>query len=203
MALVLVVTPDSPDPAGLAGFPVPLTLGIDATLPNATAFGAATRDAGLEVAMMTPLPDGAAPSDVEVAFQAFLSALPEAVAVLDMPDGRLQDSRPLTSQVVEILAEPGMGLITYAKGLNSALQIADRADVPASLVFREFDDGTRDGAAMKRFLDQGAFRAAQDGKVVMVGQLRPETLTAVTEWALGNRAATVALAPVSAVLTAR
>jgi hypothetical protein len=203
MALVLLVTPDSPEPNGLAGFPVPLTLAIDPTVEDAAALGAAVRAAGHEVALLAPLPEGAAPSDVEVVFQSYLSTLPEAVAVLDTPDARLQESRPLATQVVDILAAPGLGMITYAKGLNAALQIADSADVPATLVFREFDDGARDAAAMKRFLDQGAFRASQDGKVVMIGVLRPETLTAVTEWALGNRAATVALAPVSATLTAR
>ena len=94
-------------------------------------------------------------------------------------------------------------MLTYDRGLNSGLQIAAGRGVKATTVFRVFDDGDRDTAAIKRFMDQGAFRAGQAGPVVLVGQARPETLVAITEWSLGNRAATVSLAPVSAVLQAQ
>ena len=52
----------------------------------------------------------------------------------------------------------------------------------------------------KRFLDQAAFRSKQDGAVFLVAEARPETISAIAEWALGTRAAAVALAPVSAAL---
>jgi hypothetical protein len=174
---------------------------VDPMQPDAATAMAGYRAAGAEVAVLTPLPEGAAPADVEVAFQEFFSQVPEAVAVLDLPDALLQESRPRAAQVADILSETGHGMVTYEKGLNSGLQVARSEGIPAATVFRDFDDGQRDGAAMKRFLDQGAFRAAQDGAVVMIGRLRPETLTALTEWALGTRAATITLAPVSAVLS--
>ncbi|MDF0599483.1 divergent polysaccharide deacetylase family protein [Psychromarinibacter sp. C21-152] len=192
--------PERRDPAALDGFPVPLTIGLDPTLPGAAEAMAAYRAAGHEVAVLAPLPEGAAPADVEVAFQTFLDAVPEAVAVLDTPAARLQANRPRAAQVSAILSETGHGLITYERGLNSGLQVADSRGVPATAVFRAFDEGDTQVGAMKRLLDVGAFRAAQEGAVVMVGELRPDTITALTEWVLGTRAATVTLAPASALL---
>ena len=184
----------------MASFPVPLTIALDPSIAGVGARMAAVRAAGPEVAVLTPLPEGAAPADVEVAFQSFFNTIPQAVAVMDLPGAVLQENRPRAVQVVDIVAETGHGLITYDKGLNAALQIASAKDVRALTVFRVFDDGEKDIAAMKRFLDQGAFRAGQVGPVVLVGQARVETLTAIAEWALGTRAASVTLAPVSAVL---
>lgn len=203
LALVLVDGPGGPDPAGFSAFPVPLTVAVDPTIGDAGARMAAWRAVGVEVVVLTPLPEGASPADVEVAFQSFLSTVPQAVAVMDLPDALLQESRPRAAQVAEILAETGHGMITYERGLNSGLQVAEGKGVPAVTVFRVFDDGARDMTAVKRFLDQGAFRAGQAGNVVMVGALRDETALAITEWALGIRAATVSLAPVSAVLLAK
>jgi len=200
LALVLIETADGGASADLKDFPTPLTVAIDPTTAGAGARMAELRAAGVEVGVLAPLPDGATPADVEVAFQSFFTAVPQSVAVIDMPEALLQANRPRASQVVEILKETGHGLVTYEKGLNAALQIADSKDVRATTVFRVFDDGEKNVAAMKRFLDQGAFRAGQVGPVILVGQLRAETLAAIAEWSLGNRAATVALAPVSAVL---
>jgi polysaccharide deacetylase 2 family uncharacterized protein YibQ len=158
------------------------------------------RDAGLEVAILTPLPEGATPADVEVAFQSYFASLPQAVAVLDVPGAVLQESRPRAAQVVEILAATGHGLITYEKGLNTGLQVASQGGVPARTIFRNIDNGTHDVAAMKRFLDQAAFKVRQDGSIILIAEARAETMTALAEWSLGTRGAEVTFAPVSAVL---
>lgn len=192
-----------PDQDVLADFPVPLTVALDSTASDAPELMQFYRAAGLEVVIVAPLPQGAAPADVEVAFQGYLDRLPEAVAVMDTPDNALQDSRPRAAQVVEILSESGHGLITYDQGLNTALQIASRANVPAASIFRNIDSGTHDVAAMKRFLDQGAFRAGQQGSVLLVAEARAETITALAEWTLGSRAASVTFVPVSVLLERR
>lgn len=197
VSIVLTDTEARPDMAAFADFPVPLSVAIDPTASDAGNLMRGYRDAGLEIAVLTPLPEGAAPADVEVAFQGFFRAVPQAVAVLDLPGAVLQASRPRAAQVVQILADTGHGMVTYQKGLNSALQLADAADVPAAVVFREIDDGSHDVARMKRFLDQAAFRAGQEGTVILIAESRPETLTALAEWVLGSRAAKVTLAPLS------
>ena len=202
VSLILIdVGADRLDIATLSDFPAPLSVAIDPTTPDAAEVMALYRAAGVEVVILTPLPEGASPADVEVAFQSFFSTVPEAVAVLDLPEALLQNSRPRAAQVVEILAETGHGLITYSKGLNAGLQIASSAGVPAATVFRDIVAGSDDAAMMKRFLDQGAFRAGQDGAVILVGEARAETLSALAEWLLGSRAASVTLAPVSAAIS--
>jgi polysaccharide deacetylase 2 family uncharacterized protein YibQ len=54
---------------------------------------------------------------------------------------------------------------------------------------------------IRRYLDRAAFKAAQEGRVVVVGRTRPETVAALLEWTVEGRAATVALAPLTAALS--
>nr|WP_320179439.1 divergent polysaccharide deacetylase family protein [Roseovarius pacificus] len=73
--------------------------------------------------------------------------------------------------------------------------------MPSTTVFRDFDAKGQDATVIRRFLDQAAFKAGQDENgVVMVGRLRPDTISALLLWGLQDRASSVALAPVSAVL---
>jgi polysaccharide deacetylase 2 family uncharacterized protein YibQ len=188
------------DLAALGALPFPVTLAVDASRPDAAAAMTDFRSIGREVVAIAPLPSGASPTDVEVALESYGTAVPEAVALMDMPDGAFQSSRQVATQVALILKARGQGMITYSRGLNSATQVAEREGVPAQLVFRDFDSDGQDSAAIKRFLDQAAFRAGQQSGVILVGHNRPETIAALVEWGLGIRAATVALAPVSAVL---
>ncbi|MFV2001387.1 MAG: divergent polysaccharide deacetylase family protein [Paracoccaceae bacterium] len=183
--------------------PFPVSYIIDASKPDANQLMRAYRDAGNEVLALAPLPRGVTPADVEVAFQAYFAAVPEAVALMDTPGAAFQSGRFVATQIVEALSAGGQGMVTYSRGLNSATQVAERAGVPAALVFREFDNAGQDAATIKRFLDQAAFRAGQQNGVILVGRNRPETLRALLEWSLGNRAETVALAPVSAALLQR
>ena len=55
---------------------------------------------------------------------------------------------------------------------------------------------------IRRFLDNAAFRARNEDGVIVLARARAETLEALQEWSLGNRAQTVTLAPISAVLLA-
>ena len=68
-------------------------------------------------------------------------------------------------------------------------------------MFRDFDSKGQSSQVIRRFLDQAAFKAGQEGAVVMLGRLRPDTVSALLLWGLQNRAGEVALAPISAVLT--
>ena len=202
MAVILL-----PDPAGdepqIAALPFPVSYAVDASRATAAERMRAIRAAGHEVVLLAPLPEGASPRDAEVAFESYLAAVPEAVAVLDSRAAVFQSGRLLAEQLADILADTGHGMITYARGLNSAIQVAEREGIPAALVFRDIDGAGQDAAAIRRFLDQAAFRAGQMQRVVLVARNRPETIRALVEWRLGNRARTVALAPVSAVLLGR
>jgi uncharacterized protein len=85
--------------------------------------------------------------------------------------------------------------------LNAADQVARRDGVPAALIFREMDAGGEDSPLIRRYLDRAAFKAAQEGRVVVLGSTRPETITALMEWSVEGRGASVALAPLTAVLS--
>jgi hypothetical protein len=158
------------------------------------------RNEGFEVLAMVDLPEGAAPVDAETTFGVTLSKLPEVVGVLEGTKGGLQGSRGVADQVTEILAQTGHGLITQDKGLNTMPKLARKKGVPADPVFRDFDSKDQTAQVIRRFLDQAAFRANQEGAVIMLGRLRPDTISALLLWGLQDRAGKVSLAPISAVL---
>ncbi len=202
MSIVLIDDPQQAiGPDALASFPYPITYAIDTLSPNAAERMRLFRDRGLEVMAMLDLPQGAAASDVEVALAAHLAALPESVAVLEGLGDGLQSSREISDQVTGILLQTGHGLVLFPKGLNTAQKLASREGVPAASVFRDFDGKGQNAGAIRRFLDQAAFKSGQVGSVVMVGRLRAETVSALLLWGLQDRASTVALSPISAVLT--
>lgn len=188
----------TPNAAAQLGFPI--TVVIDATSAGAEARAEAYRAAGQEVMFSLSLPDGASPVDVEVAFERASSTIPLAVAVMDQAEGGFGSNRMLAQHVIAIAAQSGHGVVGHGKGLNSITQLADRDGVPAALSFRVFDDQQQSGAVIQRYLDRAAFRAQQEGYVVMVGHGNSESITAISEWATGERAASMALAPISAVL---
>ncbi len=201
MAIVLIDDGDTGmDSDVLSEFPYPLTFALNTLEPNIQDKMAAYRARGFEVMAMVDLPAVANASDVEVAMPAHLRALPEAVAVLEGQQGGLQGNKELSGQVAQVLLETGHGLVMLPKGLNTAQKLAARDGVPSATVFRDFDAKGQNAAAVRRFLDQGAFRAGQEGNVIMLGRLRPETVSALILWGLADRAGSVALAPVSALL---
>ncbi|MDW4497543.1 divergent polysaccharide deacetylase family protein [Sulfitobacter sp. D35] len=205
MAIVLV---DDGAPLGdevvgieaLGRFPYPVSFAIDATLPDAAARMQEYRARGFEVLAMLDLPEGATARDAEVSVAAAFGNLPEAVALMEGTGSGIQSTRAASNQVTAILGQTGHGLVTQNRGLNTAQKLAVKEGVPAAAVFRDFDGKEQTPSAIRRSLDQAAFRAGQEGAVVMLGRLRPDTISALLLWGLQDRAGKVALAPVSAVL---
>ncbi len=191
------------DRAALASLPFPVTIVLDPTLPSVADLAAVYLGAGQEVAMLaTGIPAGATAADLEVTFAAHANALPEAVAVIDMAEGGFQGNRPLATQVVPIIKGQGRGLLTYDGGLNPAEQVASREGLPSATIFRRLDAQGEPASAIRRYLDRAVFKAAQEGRVAVIGDARPETIAALMEWTVEGRASAVALAPASAVMVA-
>ncbi len=187
-------------PEALEPFPFPVTFAIAPGHRDPAGATAAYRELGFEVMVLADVPEGAQASDVEVALGAALDRVPQAIGVLEAPGGGLQSSRAASSQAAAYLAASGHGLLMLPKGLNTAQQLAQRAGVPSATVFRDFDGEGQDARVIRRFLDQAAFRARQEGAVVMLGRLRADTISALVLWGLQDRAAQVALVPASVVL---
>lgn len=186
--------------AALARLPFAVSIAIDPALPNATDLMDAYRQAGFEVLATVRLPEGALPSDVEVTFESVFSQLPEAVGVLDIANSGLQADRDVTQQAMGVLADAGRGFVSQSQGLNMAGRAAEQAGVPAVTIYRDLDSDNQDARVVRRFVDQAAFRARQGGGVVLVGRVRPDTISALILWGAAHRDDLVAIVPVSAVL---
>ena len=200
MAIVLMDDDAAIGAEALSEFPYPLTFAVDMAAADATEKMARHRANGFEVVAMTDLPVTASAADAEVFLQAGFDAVPESVALMEGTGSGFQGTRTLSDQVTAILNATGHGLITQDNGLNTVQKLAAREGVPSAVVFRDFDGAGQTPTVMRRFLDQAAFRAGQEGAVIMLGRVRPDTVSALLLWGLQDRATRVALAPVSAVL---
>ncbi len=202
MAVVLIDDPDSTlELDALTRFSFPVAFAIDALHPEAADRAATYRAAGYEVVMLGSMViDGATAADAEVAIAGAQVVLPEAVALMDTPEHRIQGDRAVLDTTVAALAQTGHGLLAFPRGLNAAEATAARADVPGVTVFRLIDAEGEAATMITRSLSRAAFAASQEGHVVVVGHTRPDTVTALLSWSLGDRSEGVALAPVSATL---
>ena len=201
MAVLLVDDgPARSDLGDLKNLPFPISFAVDASAKDAEEAIAFYRNAGAEVVLLVPLPDWAAPEDVEITLQAYAPLLDQAVAVMIPGASGFQTMGDAARQLAVVLSETGHGLITLPQGLNTGHKSAIKQGVPAGLVFRELDNDGQTVAVMRRFLDNAAFKARLQPGVILLGHARPDTIRALIEWSLGNRAKTVALAPISAVL---
>lgn len=202
VAVILIDDLNGPIGANAVGaFPFPVTFAVDAAAPGAAEAMRHYRDKGFEVMALADMPAGSQPSDVEVALGAMLNAVPESVAVLGAPGGGLQDSRAVTEQAISVVGRSGRGIVFQRKGLNGGAASATREGVPSGTVFRALDeDGTGSGDVRKA-LNQAAFRARQDGVVILQGTMQADTISGLLLWAMSDDAEQVALVPVSQALS--
>ena len=202
MSVVLVHRGDQALSADMLDrLPETVSFAIDAGLPGAARIAADYRAMGREIVMIPSLPFGATPQDVEVALRVNFETVAEAVAVMDNSGDSFQSDRAAVAQVVDVVTASGHGLITFPRGLNTAHQLAQRVGVPTGLIFRDIDGNEETNEQIRRAMDRAAFRARQDDAVILVGRTDVSTIEALEEWMLGNRAASVALAPISAALS--
>ncbi len=203
MSIILIDDEGAFGAEALKDFPYPLSFAISPSDPKATEKLKRYREAGSEVLVLTDLPKAGSAQDAEVSLSVWLDALPETVGILEGVDTGIQGNRKLADQVAAIAQGTGRGLVVQDKGLNTVQKLAARNGIPSSVVFRDIDGARQDPGVMRRFLDQAAFRAGQEGAVVMLGRLRPETISALVLWGLEDRGGRVALAPISAVMKAQ
>lgn len=189
-------------PEALGAAETPVTIAIDPTQDGATALMRAYRAQGIEVMAVAKLPQAALPSDIEVVLAAGFDVLPEAIGLLDVDGSGLPGAGAALDQTMAVLAADGRGLVTVSRGLNAPVRAAEAADVPSAVLYRDLDGADQDARVIRRFLDQAAFRARQEGQVVLMGRVRPATISALILWSTANRAGQVAQVPLSAVLTA-
>lgn len=202
LAVILVDTGDMADPVGaVADLGFAATVVVNALSQGAAARAEGYRAAGAEVALELTLPQGAAPADVEVAFEAALSEMPQAAMLFAAEDDAVLSDRTVTAQVIDVLGDNGMGLVAFETGLGGAIRDATQAGIAAAPVARAIND--TDAGAIARALDREAFRARQTGDAVLLGRLDAVTLAALRDWARASADSGTLLGPVSAVLLPR
>ena len=202
MAIVLIDDDQAVGVEALRDFPYPVSFAVDPAAPDAAQKMQRHRAAGFEVLALVDLPQAGTAQDAEVALTAGFDRLSEALGVLEGTGTGIQGNRPLSDQVIAFVGATGRGLITQGSGLNTVPKLAVREGIPAAPVFRDFDGAGQTPTVMRRFLDQAAFRARQEGAVVMLGRVRPDTISALLIWGLQDRSDELMLAPASAVLKA-
>lgn len=202
MSIVLIDDAVAIGAEALESFPYPLTFAISPQDPNAAEKTQARRAAGFEVLMLADLPREATPQDAETAMAVWIQQMPQAVGILEGVQTGFQGNRALADQMVAVMRASGFGMVTQNNGLNTVQKLALRDGMPSGVVFRDFDGAGQNPRAIRRFLDQAAFRARQEGAVIMLGRLRPDTISALLLWGLQDRASQVGLAPISVGLRA-
>lgn len=201
MAVVLIHDGAGPlGPDAMAGFPLPVAVAVDTSLPDAAEIAEAYHAQGIEVMALINIPADTEGADAAAAVDAALARMPSAIGVLEGVHDGLQGRREVATSVIDVIHQDGYGLVLQDNGLNTLQQDAVRDGVPAATVFRDFDGAGQDGRAMRRFLDQAAFRARQEQAVVMMGRMRAETFSSLQVWGLQDRTGIIQIVPVSNVL---
>ncbi|WP_298491670.1 divergent polysaccharide deacetylase family protein [uncultured Maritimibacter sp.] len=201
MAVVLLDTgPGREEVGDVALMPFPLSVAVDASQPDAEAAIDYYRANNAEVILVVPFPPGVTATDVDVTMQAYDALLDKVVAVMVPESVGFQNAGDAAAQLATVLGEKGLGLLSYPAGLNTGHKTAVSEGVPATLVFRDLDPEGQSPDVIRRFLDNVAFRARNEEGTVALARVRPDSLQALLEWSLGNRAQTVNLAPLSALL---
>lgn len=200
VAVVLLDTGDIPNAVEVLNtLPMQVTVAIDPQNATARESAAAYRAAGIEVAIISPIPPRATAQDVSVAFDAAFAILPEAALVVDTGGGGLSGVSP-TDHAMEIFADRGLGFATVSRGLNAAIRAASEAGVPAGVFSRDLDSEEQDARVIRRFLERAVFQARQGEDVALIARLRPDTVSALILWATASQLDTVQVAPMSTLL---
>lgn len=176
-----------------------VTVALSPTRPGAAEDAAFYRAAGLEVAMLADaLPAGATAQDLEVSFEAWHRALPEAIALVEPPEPRVQTGSKLVTQAVKALGAEGMAYVPQDLGMASALQIAASAGLARASIWRVLDARREKAPVVTRTLSRAAFEAARDGKLVVMLSAWPESVAGLNAWR-AEASAALNLAPLSSV----
>lgn len=180
-------------PSALDSFPLPLTIAIDPTGPNAQDRMFDFASAGFEIVIQSPLSGNVNASDLAQLSQ----SLPLSVAYV--AENASAFGGVATRDASDALSGLGLGLLVL-DDRGGIAGLARSAGVPSAVPVVDLDAKNQSSATIRRFMDQAAFKARQEGSAVIIARLRPATISAFLIWAQQSRVDTVAVAPLSAVL---
>lgn len=186
--------------AAVAALPMPVTMAVSPTVPNATDRMRSYRAAGIEVVALSEFPAGTDDQQAHVVLESTFATLPEAIALMDVDHGGIGSVGGAASVAAQRLASDGRGVVLPRGGLGGLARATSKQGVPGQTIYRDLDGDGQALPVIRRLLDQAAFRARTEGQVVVMGRLRPDTLSALDLWGLSDRAGSVDAVPLSAQL---
>jgi len=192
------------DREALAALPFPVTFALDATAPDTAMAAALYRKAGHEVVLSS---DGLLTAYGLTSELAAVQSVPveslQALGQLWPSKAKALSERAALQEMIGAIKAQGQAFVLWESEESLAAQMVQREQIAHALVFRRLDGAGESISVMRRYLDRAAFKAVQDGGVLVAGNAaRAETLAALLEWSVEGRAATIALAPLSALLDA-
>lgn len=192
----------------LTGLGPNVTFAVDAGDAGARDAMNAYRDAGFEVLVLASetgeLRMGAAtqPSEVGDLTQAMFDTLPEAIGLIDRPNGTIFRSNRLVESLAASFAQSGHGFFLHNQfGANRALEAFEAQNVPTGAIMRVIDDD-RDPMTIRRVLERAALEAGKSGGVIVYGRTYPETISTLSIWSISRSAQGVDFAPITATVKA-
>ena len=186
----------------LGSLPFTVTIAVPAKIDVHNALMRYYRDEGFEVALLIDLPEGSNATEVTEILDKAISTVSEATTILERTPGTLQNSREISTALADRLALSGHGLVLYDTGVNPALERAKSVAVPVKTIYRNLDQDNGNERAMRRFLDGAAFRAQQEGSVIITASPSPSVISALTFWSLQERSSSVIKTSLSQALLA-
>ncbi|MCB1387648.1 MAG: divergent polysaccharide deacetylase family protein, partial [Rhodobacteraceae bacterium] len=201
--LGVVLTEDASAETAILALPVPVTVALDPYDPDAPRRAAAYRAAGHEIALQAVnVPALSTPADLATLIDGWHRAFPEAMAILDVPVNGLGANPLLAREFAGMLGSEGYGAIALRDGLDAFLQAARAAGLRAASVYRLIEGGDQSEFTIRRLIDRAAFEALRQPGILIAGSAADrDTMRELTDFALGDGRAGVALAPASAVLS--
>lgn len=199
--IMIDMAPEGQGALLLPSLELPISIALRGSDPDSASRAKAYRAAGFEVLMLSDQPTGATPADAATALEGGLNLLPQSIALLDAGTGGLGRDVGVIGTVMARLAEDGRGFVGLPGGLGATQREAEKAGIPMTTLYRDLDANDQNAATIRRFLDQAAFRARQQGQAVVLMRLRAESLSALEIWRAASRAQDVQFAPVSALLS--
>jgi polysaccharide deacetylase 2 family uncharacterized protein YibQ len=184
-------------PDAISGLAFPVSIAIDPASPDVFEHGLEYLNKGFDVLAHGGFAQNPTAQDIATGAEGILKDMPYTIGFLEQNKGSLQSSREAVKQLSTSAVLGGQGIVVHDKGFNPAISLADKAGVPALVITTDIDGAGQNISAIRRQLDGAAFKARQKGAVVLLGRLKPDTVTALLQWSLQSRAQSVAIVPVS------
>ena len=205
LAIILEdVGTDGIERSELLGMGLAVTFGVSPIEAEAGAAERAYRDAGFEVVATIPrdgpfhIGQNSDPAALAETVARFRETVPGAVAIVDAAEGDLFRNSRVVAALAGVAEETGHGILIHERfGTNRAIDTLRGAEIPSASVLRVIDVD-RDEASIRRNLDRATLDASKTGAAVVYGHTYPETLSALSLWALSSGSRSVVLAPLTA-----